>query len=57
MVNQAETSPLQAKGLINTVSDKLILKAAEIYLLLVIGLEAATLCLETITVKFNKNKV
>lgn len=43
MVNQAETSPTQAKGLINTVSDKLILKAAEIYPLLAMGLEAATL--------------
>jgi len=35
--------------LINTVSDKLILKAAEIYPLLVMGLEAATPCPETIT--------
>lgn len=43
MVNQTETSPVQAKGLINIVSDKLILKAAEIYPLLVMGLEAATL--------------
>ena len=49
MVNHAETSPRQAKGLINTVSDKLILKAAEIYPLLVMGLETPTLCLETIT--------
>lgn len=38
-----------AKGLINTVSDKLILKAAEIYPLLVVGLKAATISLETIT--------
>lgn len=49
MVNQEETSPTRAKGLINTVSDKLIFKAAEIYPLLVVGLEAAPLCLETIT--------
>lgn len=36
-------------GFINTVSDKLISKAAEIYPFLVTGLEAAMLCLETIT--------
>lgn len=41
--------PKQAKGLINTVSDKLISKAAEICPFLIMGLEAAMLGLETIT--------
>lgn len=47
MASQAEASAARARGLINTVSDNLTIKAAEIYPLLVMGSEAAMLCLET----------
>lgn len=37
------------QSLINTVSEELIIKVAEIYPLLIMRLEAAQLCLETVT--------